>query len=37
MTTGPGTPLTPDADEARRLLQDELAKAAYVEAQPTIF
>ena len=26
----------PDAEEARRLLQDELAKSAYVEAQPNI-
>jgi hypothetical protein len=29
--------LAPDADEARRLLDQELAKPAYVEAQPTIF
>ncbi len=36
MTVGPHALLMPDADEARRLLQDELAKAAYVEAQPTI-
>ncbi len=29
--------LAPDADEARRLLDQELARPAYVEAQPTIF
>jgi hypothetical protein len=29
--------LTPDADEARRLLEEELAGNAYVEAQPGIF
>ncbi|MDQ0735544.1 DUF4129 domain-containing protein [Arthrobacter agilis] len=29
--------IAPDADEARRLLQEELAKPAYVEAQPNIF
>jgi hypothetical protein len=29
--------LTPDADEARRLLEEELARSAYVEAQPNIF
>lgn len=35
MTTGRPFP-APDADEARRLLQEELAKPAYVEAQPSI-
>lgn len=29
--------LAPDADEARRLLEEELRKSAYVEAQPNIF
>ncbi|MFJ6001153.1 DUF4129 domain-containing protein [Arthrobacter sp. NPDC092385] len=29
--------LAPDADDARRLLEEELAKPAYVEAQPNIF
>lgn len=32
--TAPG--LTPGADEARSLLEKELAKSAYVEAQPTL-
>ncbi len=29
--------LVPDAEESRRLLEEELAKPAYVEAQPNIF
>ena len=32
-----GVPVDPDADEARRLLLDELSKAEYREAQPTWF
>ncbi|MBG6223729.1 hypothetical protein IWX63_000277 [Arthrobacter sp. CAN_A2] len=37
MTGGISFLLTPDADEARRLLEEELARPPYVEAQPTIF
>lgn len=33
----PSVGLAPDADDARRLLEDELGKAVYVEAQPSIF
>lgn len=33
----PSLGLAPDADEARGLLEDELAKTVYVEAQPSIF
>ncbi|MHA7178508.1 DUF4129 domain-containing protein [Arthrobacter sp. MDB2-24] len=36
MTTGTLPFLVPDSDEARRLLEEELAKAAYVEAQPNL-
>jgi hypothetical protein len=34
VTTDPG-PLTPDADEARRWVEQELSDPAYAEAQPT--
>ncbi|WP_181034940.1 DUF4129 domain-containing protein [Arthrobacter sp. B0490] len=37
MRAAPHALVAPDADEARRLLQDELARPAYVEAQPNIF
>jgi len=34
---GPRPFLAPDAEEARRLLEQELGKPAYVEAQPNVF
>ncbi|MEC5198008.1 hypothetical protein RCH21_000216 [Arthrobacter sp. PL16] len=37
MIGGPTASLTPDGEEARRLLEEELAKAAYAEAQPNVF
>ncbi|MFD4422743.1 DUF4129 domain-containing protein [Agromyces sp. NPDC058484] len=39
MNSGPlgGTPLDPDAPEARRWLQDELAKTEYQNARPNAF
>lgn len=36
MSTGALRFLVPDSDEARRLLEEELAKPAYVEAQPNL-
>lgn len=37
MTVPWTAPLTPDGDAARGLLRDELAKAEYAAAQPTLF